>query len=249
VTADVSTGGVRINMVPKDGGNIFSGQAFVGGTDGDWQADNVTDELRARGLRSGSRVAKIQDINFGVGGPIKRDKLWFFASWRRIATDSIIPGSYFASSGEVGTGVEDQWIQNQMLRLTWQVSSKNKFSIYHDRYPKFRTVIANAIADGFGRWQSGRPPHRQAVNLNAQQQAALKPAFHQLEYLYVEYQPGVQNSATRRVVQPRKSDLITLRAYDAAFRRPMVSTRRPRRPASFRRHRQPPSRPAPMDLR
>ena len=47
ITADVSTGGVRINMIPKDGGNIFSGQAFVGGTDGDWQADNVTDELRA----------------------------------------------------------------------------------------------------------------------------------------------------------------------------------------------------------
>src|SRR5687768_14110275 len=102
VTADVSTGGVRINMVPKDGGNRFSGQAFFGGTDGDWQANNVTDELRARGLNRGSRVAKIQDINFGVGGPIKKDKLWFFASWRRIATDSVIPGSYF-TNGEVGT--------------------------------------------------------------------------------------------------------------------------------------------------
>ena len=44
ITADVSTGGVRINLIPKDGGNIFSGQAFVGGTDGDWQANNVTDE-------------------------------------------------------------------------------------------------------------------------------------------------------------------------------------------------------------
>ena len=115
ITADVSTGGVRINLIPKDGGNIFIGQAFVGGTDGSWQANNVTDELRARGLRTGSRVAKISDINVGVGGPIMRDKLWFFASWRRIATDSVIPGSFFADTGEVGTGIEDQWIQNQMV--------------------------------------------------------------------------------------------------------------------------------------
>ena len=91
ITADVSTGGVRINLIPKDGGNVFSGQAFVGGTDGSWQANNVTDELQARGLRTGSRVAKIADVNIGIGGPIMRDKLWFFASWRRIATDSVIP--------------------------------------------------------------------------------------------------------------------------------------------------------------
>src|SRR5262245_61623171 len=93
VTADVSTGGVRINMIPKDGGNFFSGQVFVGGTDGSWQANNVTDELRARGLTRGSRVAKITDFNFGLGGPIKKDKLWFFTSWRRIATDSVTPNS------------------------------------------------------------------------------------------------------------------------------------------------------------
>ena len=80
ITADVSTGGVRINMIPKDGGNTFSGQAFVGGTDGSWQANNVTDELRSRGLRTGSRVAQISDVNFGFGGPIKRDRLWFFSS-------------------------------------------------------------------------------------------------------------------------------------------------------------------------
>ena len=41
-------------------------------------------------------------------------------------------------TGEIGTGVEDQWIQNQMVRLTWQVNQKNKFSIYYDRYPKFK---------------------------------------------------------------------------------------------------------------
>ena len=217
VTADVSTGGVRINMVPKDGGNIFSGQAFFGGTDGDWQANNVTDELRARGLTSGSRVAKIQDINFGVGGPIKKDKLWFFASWRRIATDSVIPGSYFAN-GEVGTGVEDQWIQNQMVRLTWQVNSKNKFSIYHDRYPKFK---GHEVIVGCGRrvGYRGRPPrpgtrpvlHRAGeVDVDDQQPAAPRSwLFDQrrvpLHRLSARRSEGTQLA---RVVQPDRQERL-----------------------------------------
>ena len=225
ITADVSTGGVRINMIPKDGGNVFTGQAFVGGTDGRWQANNVTDELRARGLRSGSRVAKIQDFNFGLGGPIKRDKLWFFASWRRIATDSVIPGSYFAKSGEVGTGVEDQWIQNQMVRLTWQVNGKNKFSIYHDRYPKFKghEVIAGAVAE----WDTaaGRREPQHALYYTGQAKWTSTISNRMLveagystnvEYLYIGYQPGVQKdrNSPEWFSQIGKSDLITLRAYD-----------------------------------
>jgi len=93
--ADVSAGGVRINMIPREGGNTFSGSAFIGGSSGDWQSDNVTPELRQRGLRAGNRVDLITDFNVGLGGPIKRDKLWFFASWRRIATNEFIPNSFF----------------------------------------------------------------------------------------------------------------------------------------------------------
>lgn len=58
IGADVSAGGVRINMIPKEGGNTLSGSAFVGLTDGSWQGNNVTDELRARGLRQGSKAAR-----------------------------------------------------------------------------------------------------------------------------------------------------------------------------------------------
>jgi len=224
VTADVSTGGVRINMVPKDGGNRFSGQAFFGGTDGDWQANNVTDELRARGLNKGSRVAKIQDINFGVGGPIKKDKLWFYASWRRIATDSVIPGSYFAN-GEAGTGIEDQWIQNQMVRLTWQVNGKNKFSIYHDRYPKFKghEAIAGAVAEwdtAAGRrdpfhalYYTGQAKWTSTISSRLLVEAGYST---NVEYLYIGYQPGVQKgrNSPEWFSQIGKNDLITLRAFD-----------------------------------
>ena len=70
VGADVSSGGVRINMIPKEGGNRVSGSAFVGGTNGSWQSSNVTDELRARGLAQGSKVDLVTDVNAALGGPI-----------------------------------------------------------------------------------------------------------------------------------------------------------------------------------
>ena len=82
-------------MIPKDGGNRFSGSAFVGGTDGGWQSNNVTDELRRRNLLSGDRVGKISDFNFALGGPILKDKLWFFATWRRIATDEVVANNFY----------------------------------------------------------------------------------------------------------------------------------------------------------
>jgi hypothetical protein len=225
ITADVSTGGVRINMIPKDGGNIFSGQAFFGGTNGSWQANNVTDELRARGLQNGSRVAQISDVNIGVGGPIKRDKLWFFASWRRIATDSVIPGSFFASTGEVGTGVEDQWVQNQMVRLTWQVNQKNKFTIYHDRYPKFKghEAVGGAISEwdttpGRRNPENARYYTSQAKWTSTITNRLLLEAGYSInsEYYTARYQPGVQQDRGTAgwLTQSGKSDLISLRAYD-----------------------------------
>ncbi len=76
--AEVSTGGVRINMIPREGGNRYSGSLFFGGSSGTWQGDNVTPALKARGLAAGNRVDLISDFNVGLGGPIKKDALWFF---------------------------------------------------------------------------------------------------------------------------------------------------------------------------
>src|SRR5438132_1264213 len=48
--AEVAAGGVRVNMIPKDGGNTFKGGGFFGGTAHGWQSDNNDDALRARGF-------------------------------------------------------------------------------------------------------------------------------------------------------------------------------------------------------
>jgi hypothetical protein len=77
------TGGPTINIVPRSGGNSFSGEAFLN-TAGRWSsANNVDDDLRAIGISEGLGVIKSYDSSVSLGGPVKRDKIWFFGSYRQ----------------------------------------------------------------------------------------------------------------------------------------------------------------------
>ena len=82
LSADLPTGGVRINFVPKDGGNRFSNSTFLNFTNDSLQGDNFSDELRAAGLSTPNRIVKAFDINESLGGPFKKDKVWFWFSTR-----------------------------------------------------------------------------------------------------------------------------------------------------------------------
>ncbi len=68
-----STGGVRVNYIPKDGGNTFAGNVFFSGTNTTLAWDNLSQELQDRGLTAASPVKKIVDLSTGFGGPIKKD--------------------------------------------------------------------------------------------------------------------------------------------------------------------------------
>jgi len=152
LTAEVQASGVRLNMIPKEGGNTFRGSLFLSRTPGSWQSDNFTDALRATGLRAPNRVEKIQDFNPGFGGPIMRDRLWFFSSFRRWGVDQTVTDSFYnldpthrayvPADGQNGrplrATVDDNIIKSGVVRLTWQVSQKHKFSAYMDRIVKFR---------------------------------------------------------------------------------------------------------------
>jgi hypothetical protein len=156
--ADVSPGGVRVNIVPRDGGNQFSGSFFGAWNDGAWQSDNMTPELAATGLRAIDKINKIWDFNFGMGGPIKRNVLWFYGSMRHwgvhapIADTFLVPGGgdpFPCQSGAISCdqGVDDQQIKSAVLRLTWQASPRNKLSVFFDEIDKYRGHGMNAGVD------------------------------------------------------------------------------------------------------
>src|SRR5262245_8178998 len=78
-------GGANINIIPKSGGNSVKGDAVYSITGkGFWNgftASNVTDSLRAISIGDPT-LYKLQDINGDAGGPVVKDKLWWFGSVR-----------------------------------------------------------------------------------------------------------------------------------------------------------------------
>jgi hypothetical protein len=136
--ADLPTGGVRVNFVPKDGGNTFSNSAIFSFTNESLQGDNFSDELRAAGLGTPNKILHAVDLNESFGGPMKRDKVWFWASFRinDVANEAPIfvnknafnPSAwlYDPDTGQPGVNRGEQF--NSSVRVTWQANPKNKIA-------------------------------------------------------------------------------------------------------------------------
>src|ERR1700730_14292583 len=75
ISAEVAGGGVRVNIIPKDGGNRFSGSGFFNCANDKLQGGNVDDGLRSQGITTADSILKIFDASGAIGGPIKKDKL------------------------------------------------------------------------------------------------------------------------------------------------------------------------------
>ncbi|MYJ05123.1 MAG: TonB-dependent receptor [Acidobacteria bacterium] len=112
--AEVQAGGLRLNMIPKDGGNQFSGTNYVGFTlNESWQADNFTQGMQDLGLTSNQGVTNIHDVNPAIGGPILRDRLWYFTSARAISVDELFAGAFQPT---LRTDVSPEVIQDYFKR-------------------------------------------------------------------------------------------------------------------------------------
>jgi hypothetical protein len=143
ISAELAFGGLRINIVPKEGGNTYKGSFFATGVNGGWQSDNLTQDLVNRGLPAPNKMKLAYDINPSGGGPIMRDKLWFFASGRVQTNQNYIAGLF--SNQNAGDPTKWTYLANlsdqaffQITqkgidgRVTWQASPRNKFSLYVD---------------------------------------------------------------------------------------------------------------------
>ncbi len=133
--AEAPVGGVQINMIPHDGGNTFHGTVFSTGANSSFQANNLSDDLVALGFKAQNRVDTVYDVNGTLGGPIMRDHLWFFSTYRRWSANNFL-GNTFTSTG--AQAIDDQHITDVTGRLTWQATAKNKLAFHYDRSIKWR---------------------------------------------------------------------------------------------------------------
>jgi carboxypeptidase family protein len=135
LSADLPTGGVRINFIPRDGGNRFSNSTFVNFTNQDLQGDNFSDALKVAGLATPTKIVKTFDLNESLGGPISRDKVWFWFSTRINTVEG--EAGIFTNANAFKP---NEWLYvptttpavnkgqqyNNSLRITYQVNPKLK---------------------------------------------------------------------------------------------------------------------------
>jgi len=141
---EAETAGVILNVIPRDGGNTFSGTFFMSGANGSMQGSNYTQELKDAGLRSPQELRKVLEFNPMGGGRIVRDKLWFYVTYRSLSAENTVPGMFSnRNAGDPTKWVVDfdtskpayndniDW--NAIGRMTWQISPRNKFSLSHSQ--------------------------------------------------------------------------------------------------------------------
>ena len=140
ISAEGQNAGVLVNQIPREGGNLFSGVVHLNGARPTWRSDNLNDELVARGVREPQQLRRLFDVGFGIGGPIKRDRLWFFASPRWWEASNTIIGSFHNATPGTFTytpdlnrpAVQSTPHANLSYRLTWQAAQKHKLAYFSE---------------------------------------------------------------------------------------------------------------------
>jgi hypothetical protein len=142
--AERAYAGLQINLVPREGGNSFRGSFFATGVNSKFQSDNYTEDLRARGLTTPNSLKLMYDVNGSGGGPLQRDRLWFYASARAQTNQTYLAGLHF----NLNAGNPDAWTYapdtsqqayssilqpSANVRFTWQASERNKFNFYYEQ--------------------------------------------------------------------------------------------------------------------
>jgi hypothetical protein len=143
VSAEHYTGGVRINFIPRDGGNVFTGSLLASFANNSMASSNFSRELMDAGLAAPNTVKQLVDVNPSFGGPIKRNRLWFFVAGRYNSADNYAPVYFNKNAGnpnawtyepdlDRGQAATENEIKNVSARATWQATPRNKFAVFYD---------------------------------------------------------------------------------------------------------------------
>lgn len=134
-------GGANINIIPKSGGNTLKGNAVFNvtgrGYSDAFSASNVTSRRRAEGIREPS-LQKLNDFNANAGGPIVKDRLWWFGSVRNYNTVEATPGYTIKNDDGSLTNPFDSNLRNYTLSSQYQLNKDNKLSGFWTYNRKFQ---------------------------------------------------------------------------------------------------------------
>jgi hypothetical protein len=140
---EVEVGGPSLSIIPKSGGNSIRGAAYLSGVSSGMVSSNYSDALRNAGLTTPGKLLRQWDYTFGIGGPVMKDRLWYYVTARDEGQYRSIPNVYpNLNAGDATKTLyapdktrEVQGAESWRLytfRLTYQASARNKFNLHWD---------------------------------------------------------------------------------------------------------------------
>jgi hypothetical protein len=164
-SAQYEYGGAQVNMIPKDGGNVFSGSLFFGGTGSALQGGNLTSALQAEGLTSVNSVKRVYDINAALGGRLVKDRVWFFGAARRWGTTTSVanlygdanlsarvvgaPAAVWKYAPDLNNPIYPAEIDHGFgVRFTIKGTEKDKFTFSIDKQRNFQDQLTGQLETG-----------------------------------------------------------------------------------------------------
>ena len=136
-------GGVNITLIPRDGGNTFRGSFLTAFSNSSMQGNNLSQDLKGRGLGAPDSIEQLLDVNPAFGGPIRRDRLWFHGSGRYARAFNYVPQFFNKNAGNpnawayepdtsAGPASNRNTVPQVSGRVTWQATPKNKLAVMYD---------------------------------------------------------------------------------------------------------------------
>ena len=126
--AEMPTPGVQSQMLGKSGGNKFQGEIYQDYESNGFQSANIPSDVIAKGIREHSNeLQKYRDFNLNVGGPIKKDKVWWYFSYRNQTTAVGQPNFV----GPIGGLPFNTNLWNPSGKVTYQINQNNKLIGYY----------------------------------------------------------------------------------------------------------------------
>lgn len=149
--ASMQTGGINLNMITKTGSNVFKGSGRFFVTDERTQADNLTATLKAQGAGSGSPIQNIRDYGVEIGGPILRNRAWFWGGYGaqdiRVGVIGFLksdpactplPSTATTKQQRECLNTDLTLLDNHNVKLTTNISQSHRVSVFYNFSDKVR---------------------------------------------------------------------------------------------------------------
>ena len=125
--ASMPVPGNQINAVIKTGTNSYHGDIYFDYENPSFQGTNISRSQVLQGAGLGQRIATYYDPNGDFGGPIIKDRWWYFISLRDQTVGASVTGFPVQKPGTVNSYAYDR---NATYKLTGAISNKHHLSHY-----------------------------------------------------------------------------------------------------------------------